>query len=230
MKNFFDELENSSRALKLSIYFNVGQFFVLILSIFMLALVSQTKIVSVEIPPGDHTGETFKIGASDANDRSYEVWGEVFSNRVGNYSPTTFKDKFKALEPFLYPDNHFQIKTEFESAGKKIAANFISSKFEFKFAKVERENGIAKVKAYGTATRMVGTRTEFENMPYVYEIDMVVKNSNIFITRIAGKIDESNLVGDSGKGSMYKSTSKFVDFQGLPAGIDTPSDQEQPKK
>jgi len=210
---FFDNLENVEKAYKLSIFANIAQFVIILFSIMMIMLATQTKVIEVKIPPGDFAGETFKIGINDASNETFEVWGEVFANTGGSYSPGSIEDKVKWLEKFVVPDRQFIVKTDFDKLVKNVKDNFITSKFHFKMAKVERKPGYVTVKVYGDMDRWVGTDQIMDRIPYRYEIDMVVKNGNILFGRFAGTIEEDRNLGGNEKGKIHKEASEYVNFK-----------------
>lgn len=211
--SFFDQLKGSQQFLKYSIFINIGQFFVLVLAVILIAMASQTKVIEVSVPPGDYAGHTFKIGLNDASNETYEVWGEVFSVRGGTYSTENIQDKVDWLMKFAVPDRYFIVKTEFDSLVDDVKNNFITSDFKFKMAKTIRKNGYVTVMAYGTMDRWVGTEQIMDAIPYVFEIDMVVKNANILFGRFNGHIDEDPFATGSEQGKVYKETSKFINFK-----------------
>jgi len=210
---YFDELENKKKELKISIYVNIAQFFLIVLAVLLIAMSSQTKVLEVTIPPGDFSGETFRVGLNDASNATYETWAQVLSERGGTYSPENIEDKVKWLENFVVPDRQFLVAADFKKLIKDVKDNFITSKFTFKMGKVERKPGYVTVYAYGLMDRWVGTDQIMDKIPYVYEIDMVVRNGNILFGRFAGHIDEDPLATGSGQGKVHKETSKFVNFK-----------------
>lgn len=214
MKNkFFDELKESQAFLRYSVYINIGQFFLIILTVILIAMASQTKVLEVTIPPGDYEGHTFKVGLNDASNETYQIWGEVFASRGGTFSTENVEDKTKWLMKFSVPDRSFLLQTDFDKLVSEVKSNFITSKFHFKMAKVVRMAGYVTVFNYGTMDRWVGTDQVMERIPYVYEIDMVVKNSNIMFGRFNGHIDENPFATGSEQGKVHKETSSYVNFK-----------------
>lgn len=212
-KSFFDQLRDSQQFLKYSIFVNIGQFFIILLAVVLIAMASQTKVLEVTIPPGDYEGHTFKIGLNDASNETYELWGEVFASRGGSYSTENIDDKVKWLMQFAVPDRSFIVKTEFDSLIDEVKENFITSDFKFKLSKTVRKQGYVTVMAYGTMDRWVGTEQIMDAIPYVFEIDMVVKNSNIMFGRFNGHIDEDPFATGSEQGKVHKESSKFINFK-----------------
>ncbi len=210
---YFDELMNRKRELKISIYVNIVQAAMLLVSILLIAMSSQTKVLEVTIPPGDYSGQTFKVGLNDASNQTYEMWAEALAVRGGSYSTENIDDKVKWLMQFAVPDRFFLLKTDFDKLEENVKSNFITSKFTFKLAKVIRKKGYVTVKTFGTMNRWVGTDQIMEDIPYVYEIDMVVKDGNIMFGRFAGYIDVDPYATGSKQGKVHKDTSKFINFK-----------------
>jgi len=212
-ESFFDKLKSKQELLKYAIVVNIVQFFIIVLSVVLIAMASQTKVIEVTIPPGDYSGHTFKVGLNDASNETYEVWGEIFSNKGGSFSTNNVQDKANWLMKFAVPDRSFIVQTEFDKLVSDVKENFITSEFTFKMSKAIRHQGYVTVMCYGTMNRWVGTDQIMEKIPYVYEIDMVVKNSNILFGRFNGHIDEDPFATGSEQGKVHKESSKYVNFK-----------------
>lgn len=210
---FFDELANKKKELKISIIANIMQFAFLVLAVLLIAMASQTKVLSITIPPGDYSGQTFKVGLNDASDQTYELWAEVLAQKGGSYSPKNVEDKVKWMLQFAVPDRYFIMKTDFDKLIKDVKDNFITSKFNFKTAKIMRKTGYVTVSVFGTMDRWVGTDHIMKEIPYIYEIDMVVKNGNVLFGRFAGHIDKTPPVAGVSRGKAYEKSSKYINFK-----------------
>jgi hypothetical protein len=192
LNKYFDLLKNANLALKISMSINFGLLIIALMLMSLIAKIHTEKIVEITIPPVISADTKYKIGVNDANENTFNTWGNLFISNISNYNFSDFADKEKSFLANVNLSRQLVLKQKLDEELVNVINSRIDNKFEpltstltvLEPMKVNKLGVSGKLYLYrekGLLTRTIAGDLIHDKQNYIVDIVLGVNFGNISI-------------------------------------------------
>lgn len=209
---YTSEKKNITGMLLFSIIVNAMQFILLLFFAVALMMVYGGRDVSVKIPPGTLTDTTLVFGSTRVNKPVYEIYADYLARSFGNFTYENIDETYKGLMDYAAAERYHNMRRSLSEHAEHVKDNFITQKFKLQKVELAQDKRGVLATCTGFMTRKVGSRMQFERLPYKISFWLKPYRGNLMIMSMSGELNRDTRGKDKVKVSGYVKDNKYVNF------------------
>lgn len=210
---YTSEKHNLSRMLLLSFSFNIGLMVVLIVFAISFASVLKDRDVTILIPPGTHQDMSLVFGPTRVNRPVFEIYADYLARGFGNFNYENVDEVFSNLLQYSDGSVRHKMHSILMNKAKLVKDNFVTQEFKLQRIELARDSRGTLAKCYGYATRKVGKKVQFENIPYKFTFWFKSYRGNATIVGMSSEVNtEPVKAGEKHQVDKYEKDNKYINF------------------
>jgi hypothetical protein len=208
------EKDNLSSALKLAYVF-IG--ILVVINIFMafaLLNVYKDRSVSIKIPPATLKDVDLVFGSTRVSKPVYRVYADYIVRRMSNVNYHNVTDAFKDVIGYCAADKYYEISKVFSAQANHIKSNLVSQRFELQDIKLTpQKNGLVIAECSGFASRTVGGKEAFKNLPYQFKLYLSTYMGNVIVQGVRSGLNKNTRdIGKQRRVEQYEKDNRYINF------------------
>lgn len=207
------EKKNLTRILLFSISTNALLGVILIFFAISFASVMNNRDVSVIIPPGTHDDLSLSFGSTRVNRPVFELYSDFLSRGFGNFNYENVDKVFDKLLQYSDGSVKHQMHSALAQRAKVVKDNFVTQTFKLQRVELDRDSRGTLARCFGYATRKVGKKTQFEELPYLMTFWFKSYRGNVTIIGMSSSINRTpDKKSEKLKVDTYEKDNRYINF------------------
>lgn len=210
---YTSEKKNLSGLLFFSIIVNLGQFVLLLFFGAALMFVYSGRDVSVVVPPTTLNDTKLVFGSNRVNKPVYEVYADFIARSFGNVNYENVDERYLDLSVFVASEKYHDVRKALASSATHIKANFITQEFKLQKVEIAEDERGVLAKCSGFMSRKVGSKGQFEELPYMIKLWLKPYRGNVMIMGMSSELShDTGKTSDQRRVQAYEKDNRYVNF------------------
>lgn len=210
---YSSEKKNMTRLFLYSLSVNGLLGVVLIFFAISFASVMNNRDVSVVIPPGTHDDLSLSFGTTRVNRPVFEIYSDYLARGFGNFNYSNVDNVFANLIEYSDGSVRHQMHSILSQKAKIVKENFVTQTFRLQRVEIDRDSRGTLARCFGYATRKVGKKTQFDELPYLITFWFKSYRGNVTIIGMSTDVNrQPAAVGEKLRIDHYEQDNRYINF------------------